>query len=307
MRAPVVSRTIITISATLASFLIPASVSAATSPSLGSAASYAIIAQTYVNTVPGTTVNGDIGFVTAPAVTPAGAHTNFGGGSAFTTAVADRNTALAALSGEACTYTFPAGPVDLAADTSHGALGVYTPGVYCVNSMVAAVTLGAGGITLDGNGTYIFRFNGSLMTSPSSTVTLSNGASACDVFWVVNDNAVTSSLGENSVFAGSLFDTVRLTVQSNVTWTGRALIPDGFVTTAVDDTITTPSSCVPQVPPVVDDPIDEPDVPPPTVTATSTPEAPNTGAGGDAATLIAILSMSLLIGVSGAFALRRMR
>lgn len=227
----------------------PLAASAATTPQLGAAATYGILAQTYNNAVPGSTINGDIGYTVAPAVVPMGVHTNVGSAAPFATAIADQSTALTALNAQACTHTFPAGAIDLATDTSHGTLGVYTPGVYCVSGLVMAANLGAAGITLDGNGTYIFRINGSLLTAPSSEVRLINGANACDVFWTPVDNAIVSSLGANSTFVGTILGNTGLTVNSNVTWTGRALYSNGWVTTSVDDTITVPSSCTPPPPP----------------------------------------------------------
>ena len=44
---------------------------AAITPPLGAATTYGILANTYVNTTAGTTVNGDVGFTTGPAVAPA--------------------------------------------------------------------------------------------------------------------------------------------------------------------------------------------------------------------------------------------
>ena len=41
---------------------------AATSPSLGMASTFSILASTYTNTVSGTTINGDLGYTTGPAV-----------------------------------------------------------------------------------------------------------------------------------------------------------------------------------------------------------------------------------------------
>jgi len=233
--------------ATIFSFVVvffgPTLTVAATTPSLGVATTYGVLANIYTNPVPGTTVNGDVGFATAPAIVPAGTHVNYGSGAPYATAGTDKSSALADLNSQACTFTFAPGIIDLATDTTHGQMGVYTPGVYCVSSMTPAVSLGASGITLSGSGTYIFRFNGSLVTAASSVVTLSNGASACNVFWTPIDNAITSTLGANSIFAGTLIGTTRLAIRTNVTWVGRALLFNGTVVTDVDDTITVPSSC----------------------------------------------------------------
>lgn len=45
---------------------------AATTPSLGAAATYGILGSTYTNMTAGTTINGDVGFTTGPAVAPLG-------------------------------------------------------------------------------------------------------------------------------------------------------------------------------------------------------------------------------------------
>lgn len=44
--------------------------SAATSPGLGAANTFVILSGTYSNTAAGTTLNGDLGYTTPPAVTP---------------------------------------------------------------------------------------------------------------------------------------------------------------------------------------------------------------------------------------------
>lgn len=126
--------------------------------------------------------------------------------------------------------------IDLATDTSHGTIGVYTSGVYCTAASSAA-SIGAGGITLSGGGTYIFRITGALTTVANSVVTLAGGASACDLFWTPT---AATTLGANTTFAGTNIDAAGITIGSTVTWTGRALAFGGTVSTDVD-TITVPS------------------------------------------------------------------
>ncbi len=220
----------------------PVAALAATTPSLGTAATYGVLASTYTNTVAGTVINGDVGFTTGPAVAPTGVHTNYGSGAPFSTAGTDQGSALSALASQSCTFTFAPGAIDLAADTTHGPIGVYTPGVYCVSG---AASIGTGGVTLNGSGTYIFRINGALTSVANSVVTLAGGASACDVFWTPT---AATTLGANSTFVGNNIDASGITIGSTVNWTGRALAFGGTDTTNAD-TITAPTCTVP-LPPV---------------------------------------------------------
>lgn len=213
---------------------------AATTPSLGQAASFGILASTYTNTVSGTTITGNLGYTTGPAVAPTvNGSTYSPPASTYTTAGTDQGAALAALNSQACTHTFPAGAVDLATDTSHGTIGIYAPGVYCTTATSAA-SIGTGGITLSGSGTFIFRINGALTTVANSTVTLASSASACDVFWTPT---AATTLGANSTFVGTNIDDSGITIGSTITWTGRALAFGGTISTTTD-TITVPT-CTP--------------------------------------------------------------
>ncbi|HSW88383.1 MAG TPA: ice-binding family protein [Candidatus Saccharimonadales bacterium] len=211
---------------------------AATTPSLGQAATFAILANTYSNVVGGTTINGDLGYTTGPATIPTVNGTTHVADSTYTQAGIDQNSALSALASQPCTFTFAPGAVDLATDTTHGPIGVYTPGVYCTSSASAA-SIGAAGITLNGSGTYIFRIDGALTTVANSAVSLAGGASACDVFWTPT---AATTLGANTTFAGADIDASGITIGSTVTWTGRALAFGGTVSTTSD--IVTAASCV---------------------------------------------------------------
>ncbi len=230
------------IAAFMLSFILTISVSsplsalAATTPSLGQAATYGVLASTYTDTSGATTVNGSVGFTTPPASAIGGTHTYYGSGAPYATAGTDQGTALAALAAQACTFTFGAGPIDLSTDITHGAAGVYVPGVYC---SAGAMDVG-GPLTLSGSGTYIFRPGGALTSTAGAIVTLS-GASACDVFWTPIS---ATTLAANTTFFGTVIDDAGITVGANTTWTGRALSFGGTVTTATD-TITAPTCTTP--------------------------------------------------------------
>ncbi len=212
-------------------------------PSLGMATTYGILASTYTNTVAGTTVNGDVGFTTGPAIAPNGTQVNYGSGLPYATAGADQGTALAALASQGCTFTFAGGAIDLSTDITHGPVAVYAPGVYC---SVGAMNI-SGPLTLNGNGTYIFRSAGALTTSAGSIIT-SSGAAACDVFWTPT-GAVT--LAANTTFFGTVIDDAGVTIGADAVWIGRALSFGGTIST--DANTITVASCVivPPLAPIV--------------------------------------------------------
>lgn len=223
------------------SFLgLTSSVIAASTPSLGLASTFGILSSTFTRNVGITTIVGDLGYTTLSGGTT---HTVSGtthvADGTYNTAGTDQGTALAALNIQACTYTFPAGAIDLATDTTHGPIGVYKPGVYC-NTPTNASSIGTAGITLDGTGTYIFRMDGALTTVDNSNVITINGASSCNVFWAPSQ---ATTLGANTTFIGTVIDAAGITVGHNTTWHGRALAFGGTVTTDTD-TINIDSSCL---------------------------------------------------------------
>lgn len=285
---------------------------AATTPSLGSAATYGVLGSTYTNGST-TTISGDVGFTTGPSVAPLGTHTNYGSGAPYSTAGTDQNSALANLNSQACTFTFASGAIDLATDTTHGAIGVYTPGVYCTSG---AASIGTAGISLSGTGTYIFRINGALTSVANSVVTLPGGASSCDVFWTPT---AATTLGANSTLRGTIIDASGITIGANSLLTGRALAFGGTVTTDTD-TITVPSCTAPTATPTptptpsaTPTPTPTPSftpTPTPSVTPTPTPvpALPNTGVGsnGNSGTLWnSIISTGILVVLSALYLSRK--
>lgn len=232
---------------------------AATSPDLKIAKTFGILASTYTNTAIGTTINGDLGYTTPPAVAPTVNGTTHVANSTYNQAGIDQGTALTALNSQACSFTFAPGAIDLATDTTHGPVGVYTPGVYCITG---AASIGGGGtITLTGAGTYIFRMDGALTTTANSIVAFAGGASSCDVWWTPT---AATTLGANSTFKGTDIDAAGITIGSTVNWEGRALAFGGTISTTTD-TITVPTCATSTT----------------STSTTTTPGLPNTGLGSE--------------------------
>jgi len=213
---------------------------AESSPSLGLATTFSILSGTYVNTTPGTALTGDLGYTTGPAVTPTVGGSTYTADSTYNQAGIDQGTALTALNNQPCTYTFPDGAVDLSSNLDFPT-GTYSHGVYCV---IGAASIGTGGITLNGTGTFIFRMTGALTTVANSTVTPTGGASACSTWWTP---VGATTLGANSGFFGTIIDDGGITIGSTVTWLGRALSFGGTVTTDID-TLTAPTCAAPPTP-----------------------------------------------------------
>ena len=228
------------IALTLSLTVVSTAAHAATDPGLGLANTFGILSSTYTNTAIGTTITGDLGYTTGPAVAPTVNGTTYVASGSYAQAGIDQGSALTNLNSQPCTFTFPAGPVDLATDTSHGTIGNYAPGVYCTTASSAA-SIGTAGITLTGSGTYIFRVEGALTTVANSAVRFASGASACDLWWTPT---AATTLGATSTFAGTNIDASGITIGTTINWTGRALAFGGTVSTTTD-TITVPTCSAP--------------------------------------------------------------
>ena len=199
---------------------------AATAPTLGVATSFAVLGATpNVNNTGPTIVTGDLGVSPAAAVIGFPPGTVIGTIHAADTVAAraqfDNTAAYGSLAGQACTTTF-ATAVDLAGMT-------LTPGVYCF--LTSAANTGA--LTLDAAGNsgavWVFKIASTLITGSGSSVTLTNSAQACNVFWQVGSSA---TLGTTTRFVGSILALTSVTLQTGATLSGRALAQTGTVTLA---------------------------------------------------------------------------
>src|SRR6185312_5258110 len=213
---------------------------AVSSPSLGAAGNYGILASTFTNAATGVSVAGNVGYTTSPAVAAQVNGTIFVNNGTYSQAGTDQGTALSTLNALSCTQSFGVA-TDLATtnSTNQTTLGHYEPGVYCIGG---AQSIGTAGITLNGSGTYVFRSTGALNTIANSHMMLVNGANASDIFWT----PVATTLGANTNFTGTVIDPAGITMGTDVTWLGRALAFGNTVTATTNDKITVPGF-VPQV------------------------------------------------------------
>ena len=203
-------------------------VSAATSPSLGSAQSFAILAATAITNVPTSAITGDVGLtphagsyyagLTAAQVTgtiyavdtsgPAGSVSN---PTLLNTARGDLVTAYGALASQGCDVSYT-GVKDLAGLS-------LVPGVYCATAFTLSGTL-----TLQGSGVWIFKSTSTLITSGTANVV---GGDPCNVWWWVASSA---TLGTNTKLIGNILALADIELQTGARLNGRALAQTAAVT-----------------------------------------------------------------------------
>jgi hypothetical protein len=251
-----------------AAFLATAgSASAATPVDLGGAAAFGVLGSTALTNTGPSTVAGDIGAdsgsLTGAGQDPTAADSitlTQGGvnrGSATGGGQAGLTAAITAIDSQGTGTNV--GPTDLSLLTQP-----MSPGIYSSGSDLAL----DGPITLDGAGSYdsvfIFRATAGLTTASASSVVLTNGAQACNVFWQIGSSA---TLGAGSRFAGNILATTSISLNAGVTVDGRLLASTGAVTLISD--VITRSACLTGLVPTP---------PSPTGTTTTTGEPSSTPA-----------------------------
>ena len=203
---------------------------------LGTANSFAILAGSTITNTGNTVVNGDLGLHPGTAVTgfPPG---TVNGARHVTDAVAeqaktDLRTAYHDAAGRPLTATLPP---DIGG--RRFVSGVYRTGSVPSLGLTGNVTLDAQG---DPRAVFIFQIESTLVTATDSSVSLINGAQACNVYWQVGSSA---TLGTRTAFKGNILALSSISVNNGVTVDGRLLARNGAVT-LINDTINR-SDCAP--------------------------------------------------------------
>ncbi len=204
-------------------FLTPTAASAIALPvPLGTTATYSVLAGAGVTNTGNSVLAHDLGTHPTPAIT------GFPPGQVGGAIHAADAAALQAKSDLLVAYNNAAGQaVDFALPAGIGGGPALLPGVYHATAGVGIT----GDLILDGQGSsdavWVFQIPESLTTATSSRILLTNGASACNVFWQIGEDA---SLGVTTSFVGTLMAENSITVNQGTNVEGRLLAQVGSVT-----------------------------------------------------------------------------
>jgi hypothetical protein len=209
----------------------PTGTSTGTNCPLQSASNIVVLGSSTVTSAGPTVLNGD---VVTPTITgfPPGIingvqHTN---DAVASQAQTDLTAAITSLNAPACDV-----------DPQAAELGGSTlpPGVYCF----AAGAQITGTLTLDAQGNpnaqWIFRIPSTLTTADAASIVLSNGALACNIFFVVGSSA---TLGGTNDFNGNILASSSVSLKDLTIVNGNLYANTGGVT-LLSNTVTSPTEC----------------------------------------------------------------
>jgi Ice-binding-like len=221
---------------TLSTLLFASSALGATATvGLGKAASFSVLGGSTVTNTGPTTMFGDLGLAPGSSVT--GAPHVLGQTHIDDAVATEAKNALTTSYNEAASRpTNGSAGTDLAGQT-------FSPGVRTASS---SLLLSSGSVTLNAEGNpnavFIFQIPTTLITGSHTTVSLINGAQACNVFWQVGSSA---TLGTGTHFVGTIMAAESITANTDATIHGRLLAQTAAVTLEAN-TITT-SNCASSV------------------------------------------------------------
>ncbi len=207
---------------TLLSFSSP-SAFAATSPTLGAAATYAVIAGSTITNTGSSVITGDVGLSPGTAIVglkPGGPGTVTGNQDAADAASLDAQNAATAA------YLVAKGETPTGTVAGDVGGSTFTAGVYNSTSSLAVT----GPVTLNGqndpNAVFIFQVGSTLTMATGSSVVLENQAQACNVFWQVGSSA---TLNTSTTFVGTILALTSATLDTTATVDGAVFAQTGQV------------------------------------------------------------------------------
>jgi hypothetical protein len=221
---------------------------------------FAIIAGTAVTDVPTSTINGDVGLTPAAGTFYAGLTCaevtgtiyDVNGTGPAPCGVMNAGLLTVAKNDLTTAYNDAAGRIpDVTYSTADNQLGglALVAGTYRVPHAATANLVG--NLTLDGAGNadavWIFQATSDLVFAAASSVTLTGGAQACNVFWQVGSAA---TLHTTANIVGTIIAHDDISLDDSVTLNGRLLAGgqanQAGAVTLIHDTIIRPAACVTQ-------------------------------------------------------------
>ncbi|WP_439692653.1 ice-binding family protein [Curtobacterium sp. SP.BCo] len=202
---------------------------------LGTAATYGVLGASAVTNTGPSVVNGDLG------LSPGTSITGFGGAPNGSVTGTTHQTDAAAAQAQRDTTT----AYDVAASLSPTQSGLtelnglsLSPGVYSGGALALADN---GALTLAGSAdsVWVFQAASTLTIGSASQITITGGASSCNVFWQVGSSA---SVGTGAQFQGTVLAQESVTATTGATVQGRLLARTGAVTLDTN-TITASTGC----------------------------------------------------------------
>jgi hypothetical protein len=217
-----------------------ASASSSSTPLLGTAADFSVLAGSAVTNTGPSVLASELG------VSPGTAISGFPPGLAHGATHSADAVASGAQNNLTIAYNDAAAAKTTNTVPDVGNIGGETlvPGVYAsASSMLVngTLTLNGGG---NPNSVFIFKTGSTIVTGSASKVILENGAQACNVYWQVGSSA---TLGTDSTFVGTVMALTSISATTGVTVDGALLARNGAVT--LDSDTISPTSCTTTVSP----------------------------------------------------------